>query len=422
MALKHLLLLVLCAVLCSAAGHLSEMRSTSSGGFEVLPIWTEDAGMSYLINVTIGDDEQIVPLIFDTGSPDSFLNPDCFSLMDNDAFNDCVDRPRYNAFTSSTSKFTGGSLRLEFGMGMVYGTYVSDEVRLGTSIFKAKHLGLAATSNHITNGIFGAGRSALGASPSLIEQMVAQGVLSSYAFSLDLGPRNDSRPGSLILGGIDRRRFQGGLSMLEANGFTTHLTGMGITLPDDVIIPFDIRPPLSSPPRTNSTTTTSSSSLPVHLDSGTPYNLLPETMLTQIIDSYPAHVTQQRTDRGAPTNQAETSSLSVSSHFTFPNHTIHVPLSDALLHLAGGVCALPFGVPTGVWETAGDGNTKATDMPNARPTTAVPFLLGTSVLRAAYFVFEPQQGRMWVGRRAGCGSEVVGIGGIGVGGIGEGCV
>lgn len=72
---------------------------------------------------------------------------------------------------------------------------VSDEVRLGTSIFKAKHLGLAATSNHITNGIFGAGRSALGASPSLIEQMVAQGVLSSYAFSLDLGPRNDSRPG-----------------------------------------------------------------------------------------------------------------------------------------------------------------------------------------------------------------------------------
>ena len=47
---KLLLLFAMCALICRAATHLDKIRSTSYGGYAVLPIWTEDFGMSYLVN------------------------------------------------------------------------------------------------------------------------------------------------------------------------------------------------------------------------------------------------------------------------------------------------------------------------------------------------------------------------------------
>ncbi|KAH9875347.1 hypothetical protein J1614_004839 [Plenodomus biglobosus] len=286
MNLMMLPILALCALLCSAAGRPSKSRSTSYSGYAVLPIWTEDYGMNYLVNITIGDDNQTVPLIFDTGSPDTFLNIDCFTLVDNDAFNKCLDRPRYNAFTSTSSDFAGGSFSLSFSAGEshVSGTYVDDDMHIGSAAIKAKHIGLAATSRNFETGLFGAGRSAVGDAPSIIEQMVAQGEISNYAFSLDLGPLNSPEPGTVIFGGIDTKRYMGNLTMLEGTGFRTYLTGLGFTFPNGTHIDYDISPH----PSNNSINPDTPNGLPVFLDTGSPYNLVPETLLDNIIHSYPA--------------------------------------------------------------------------------------------------------------------------------------
>jgi len=63
----------------------------------------------------------------------------------------------------------------------------------------------------------------LGEEPSIIEQMVAQGHISSCTFSIDLGPLDDAADGThptgtVILGGIDTKRYKGSLTMLEGTG------------------------------------------------------------------------------------------------------------------------------------------------------------------------------------------------------------
>jgi len=53
--------------------------------------------------------------------------------------------------------------------------------------------------------------------------MVAQGHISSCTFSIDLGPLDDAADGThptgtVILGGIDTKRYKGSLTMLEGTG------------------------------------------------------------------------------------------------------------------------------------------------------------------------------------------------------------
>lgn len=50
MKLNLISIFAMCAFVWSAATHPSLIRSTSYGGYAVLPIWTEDFGVSYLVN------------------------------------------------------------------------------------------------------------------------------------------------------------------------------------------------------------------------------------------------------------------------------------------------------------------------------------------------------------------------------------
>ncbi|KAF2848771.1 acid protease, partial [Plenodomus tracheiphilus IPT5] len=410
MSLKLVPIFAICALICSAAAHpaahLGELRSTSYGGYAVLPIWTEDSGISYLINVTLGSDNQTVPLIFDTGSTETFLNPDCFTLSDENVFKTCMDRPRYNAFTSTSSKFAGGSFSLSYSGGdsLVAGTYVNDAIRIGDATVNARHIGLAATSSNFDAGIFGAGLSAIGDSPSIIEQMVEQGQVSSYVFSVDLGPLNCPEPGTVIFGGIDTKRYRGALTLLEGNGYNTFITAMGLTLPNGTHISYN-----SSLLNSNNSTKpdTATAGLPVFLDTGSPYNLVPKNLLYAIVESYP-DVAVKETGAGRSfevpyTTNSHTytytcTQLTPNLQYTFKKKTIHVPIADTLIRLPNGQCILPFGVPPSTSTAAAAQTARSGHM---------PYILGNSIMRAAYVVFDLDNNGIWMAARDNCGQDIV---------------
>ncbi|KAI8934755.1 hypothetical protein NX059_008443 [Plenodomus lindquistii] len=390
-------LLALCASVCFVAAHSaaspSEARSTAHNGrYAMLPIWTEDSGMSYMINITLGSDNQTIPLKFDTDSSETLVNPDCWTLTDDDAWNKCFGRERYNLFSSANSKFTGGSFSLSFGGGesQAAGIYISDDMQIGGAAITAKHIGLISTSRNFDSGVFGAGRSAIGESPSIIEQMVTQSEVSSHAFSIDLGPLKSAEPGTVIFGGIDTKRYKGNLTLLEGSGFNTYLTGISLTLPNRTRIIYDSELPPANTPRTSSPSTPG---LPITLSTSSPYTLIPPPLLEKILLAYPSVVkTTSVTGDQEPQLQVPCTNIQGGSFdYTFSALTIHVPLPDTLIRLPHNKCGLPFAAPS----------------PATAGSEAIPFRVGNGVMRATYTVFDLRNEMIWMGERADCGSEVV---------------
>jgi hypothetical protein len=144
--------------------------------------------------VTIGSDNQTIPLIFDTGSPITWVNPDCSRVLIETGYSEqlCLSYPRYNPLTSTTAKILDQSINDTYGQGGVLGTYFTDEIRVGSVVAKNQSFGVAAISFNFETGIFGAGKRPEGYPSTFIETLAAQGQINSYAFSLDLQSINNT--------------------------------------------------------------------------------------------------------------------------------------------------------------------------------------------------------------------------------------
>ncbi|KAH5074748.1 hypothetical protein HBI65_047070 [Parastagonospora nodorum] len=86
--------------------HHNEIESFSRKRQSGSPVYTEGLSSSYFVNVTFGSNNQTIPLLLDTGSHVTWVNPNCSKTSDNStrAKAKCFGQPRYDPFDSATPK------------------------------------------------------------------------------------------------------------------------------------------------------------------------------------------------------------------------------------------------------------------------------------------------------------------------------
>lgn len=155
---------------------------------------------------------------------------------------------RFDTSQSSTYKSLNQPFGIQYGIGSVNGTYVTDTVTVGGATIQNQQLGLAYNTEDImqpnsgmgssgviseqivANGILGMGYPSLTQANSqgegpynpFVFNLVSQGVIQDPVFSIYLN--SISAPGwsgEIIFGGIDHDKFEGDLTYLPVAGLTS---------------------------------------------------------------------------------------------------------------------------------------------------------------------------------------------------------
>jgi hypothetical protein len=92
------------------------------------------SGTLYTIDLVLGTPGQTVPVQFDTGSSELWVNPDC-SKSTTPAF--CSAQPRFT--TSTTLQNLGVQGSVTYGTGYAHFTYFSDYVGIGCKLIDLAH-------------------------------------------------------------------------------------------------------------------------------------------------------------------------------------------------------------------------------------------------------------------------------------------
>ncbi|KUJ09240.1 acid protease [Mollisia scopiformis] len=334
-------------------------------------------GLEYLISFGIGTPPQNITLALDTGSSDTWVNPTCITGQRSDL---CAGIAQYVPASSSSSKNLGNSMSLAYGIGRAQGTFYTDDVHLGGADIKAQQFGVASDTQSLDTGLLGIGFGVnfTTAYPNIIDQMAAQNITNSRAFSLNLAGV-DSSSGAVVFGGIDTKKFYGKLGKQaivpykqSPDGFPRYwitMTSLSVTTPSKT-----------------TTTIFSGTAQPVFLDSGGTLSQLPATIVTAIVALFPGAKNVGSGQYTVPCSALQQQGF---LDFGFANTTIRVPYHEFVWQADVDLCAL--GVMA---NAAGD------------PT----YVLGDSFLRAAYVVYDQDNMNIHLANAASCGSNLVPIG------------
>lgn len=281
------------------------------------------------------------------------------------------------------------------------GDYISDDLTIGGAKITALEMGLAHHATLIT-GLLGIGYDVNEASdaltkgnfvyPSIIDQMVSQGLITTKAYSLYLDDLTSST-GSIIFGGLDTDKFQGNLVSLPVipdhfrNGteifaeLQVNMTSFGVT---------GAAGNTTNLADTYSYTTGSStfSQFPVVLDSGTSLTYLPDTLASNLFDLINAYDDTSRTGQVFVDCNIKNKSPDQTFNFGFGGTSgavIKVPMSEMIFELKGLFYTPASYVPTP--KSLGfSGSVCALGLQPGG--SSGPFLLGDTFLRSAYVVYD----------------------------------
>ncbi|KAI8052662.1 aspartic peptidase domain-containing protein [Thamnidium elegans] len=207
-----------------------------------------DQGSQYLINVDIGSPAQTFAVTLDTGSADLWV-PSTNCPASNCPFS------RFNTQQSSTFNTLSKPFGIQYGIGSVNGTYATDTVSVGGATINNQQFGLASITQDIlqpnpsaggpgssapesnsssdasveANGILGMGYPSLtqansqgeGAYNPFVFNLAAQGVIKDPVFSIFLNSISETGwAGEMMLGGIDDSKYTGDLNYLPVASLT----------------------------------------------------------------------------------------------------------------------------------------------------------------------------------------------------------
>jgi hypothetical protein len=196
--------------------------------------------------------------------------------------------------------------------------------------------------------------------------MADQGLINSRVFALDLRHSEDSE-GALIYGGIDRSKYIGALEtvdIIRGEGgeyrLATRLNSLGVTMGG----------------RTRNIRVSRDDSN-VMLDSGTTLTRMHMSVARPILQELNA----QNDGEGFYKTDCRNRDIDATIDFGFGDKVIRVALTDFILELGPGTCYIGL-VPT-------------TDQQ----------ILGDSVLRAGYFVFDWDNEKIHLAQAANCGDD-----------------
>ncbi|KAK4107889.1 acid protease [Canariomyces notabilis] len=331
------------------------------------------SGTRYVVDVEIGTPGQPVSLILDTGSPDTWVNPDCDNV---NQVADCESHPRYDYTKSQSANVTRAGDVLVYGIGNATIRYVRETVTIGSATIENQIIGVATESHSIPLGILGMSPNPSGRNdyPYILDTMVDQGLIKSRAFSLDL--RGVDNPnGALIFGGIDTGKYIGELAKLPildrretprtADRYYVTMTGVGLTLPDGSVVQSETL------------------EVPVFLDSGSTFSYLPPAIYEAFASAFNDAEYDPRT--GFYYLPCDVADVDGSVDFYFGEKAIRVSLNDFIWQVQG-YCIL-----------------------GVLPDNEEP-ILGDTFLRAAYVVFDQDNRNLHIAQAANCGTNLVAIG------------
>lgn len=225
--------------------------------------------------VNIGTPPQTVYAQIDTGSFELWVNPDCTNVASSDR-RFCQAIGSYNPRTSSSSATTDESAMLRYGIGSANVSYFKDSIALpGAPAMKQVQFGVASASVDEFSGILGigAGEGVNTDYPNFVDELAAQGVTKTKAFSLALGSKAEEE-GVIIFGGVDTAKFQGKLAELPIVPAKES--------PDGVARYWVKMNSIGMSPSQGKSTTFSQTDMTVFLDSGSTLTLLPEQVVEEI--------------------------------------------------------------------------------------------------------------------------------------------
>jgi hypothetical protein len=261
-------------------------------------------------------------------------------------------------------------------------SYVADFVAFGASKITQQIFGAAFDSEHANVGILGAGPDLGGWDspyPLVIDNLAAQNIINSRAFSMDLRGYQSAK-GSVIFGGIDTKKYSGDLIKLpivpasdSPDGWTRYwarLDGITVKKDGEADIVVYAKP-------------AGGQGQPYLFDSGYTLSALPPAVFNNLVAAFPSAV--YHPDEDVYTVDCLAPGEGPTLEFHFNGGVIKVPYYDFLWRLDPSLCVL------GAFEDT------------------FP-VLGDTFLRSAYVVYDQDNRNIHLGQSADCGSELVAIG------------
>ncbi|KAF4345982.1 aspartyl ase SAP3 precursor [Fusarium beomiforme] len=289
-------------------------------------------GGGYYAEFQIGTPGQNISFQLDTGSSDTWLNSDdtdlCKSKAKQENIGPCMTT--FKPDKSSTFKLVDRD-----GFDIAYldsreisGDYFNDTVTIDGKSIKQQRLGLASESVRPT-GIMGLGFSsnvvANGTYPTIVENMVSQGLIKRAAFSLWLNDL-DSEQGTILFGGLDTKKFVGKLATLPLlpDPTTLNLTHFTVSLQD-----FAVKTPKGQDELKIDSLRKDTVAI---LDSGATVCLLPEDQVGEIYKAFNVLSVEQVAVPFVDCAYGKDKGKGVSFEFKFDGKTISVPMSEMVIN------------------------------------------------------------------------------------------
>ncbi|KAI9015833.1 aspartic peptidase domain-containing protein [Phycomyces nitens] len=405
------------------------------------PLYNDD-GSQYLVQLSVGSPEQNFTVTLDTGSADLWIpSAQCPQ-------NTCP-YTRFDQSASTTFKSLNQAFSITYGIGDVNGTFASDTVTIGGIQVSNQQFGLASsTSNILTNpttigvssqssssgsdlgsnsdtvgnGILGMGFPQLTTSANndgvayypLIFNLIDQKKITDPIFSIYMNTASSAGwAGELIIGGVDSSKYTGDIVYLPVASLSSTSTsslaslgaaaksyggyyywmvyGQGISVIDGT-----------------ETTAVGSNSLNAFIfDTGTTLTYLPQAM-TKAIITLVAGSNGYRFDSSSGTYIVDCNAVSSTATVQLQMSTTGKLMSSPVtLNIPGGNLIIPVNGDTpqkatvcifGIAPSASSSNSNAFAM----------YLIGDSILRSAYLVFDVGQQRIGLAAANGVGGSVNG--------------
>jgi len=333
--------------------------------------------ISYLIQLSIGTPGQSVKVAIDTGSDELWVNPQCETSDSRQQELECENNGEYDPSSSSSSNVTQVTNDIPYGKGEVQIQYVYDDISLPESSLQISQqiFGVAVASNDLNEGILGLsyGDGVNLQYPNFVDELYLQNQTNSRTFSIALGDKDYDNGGVLIFGGLDTKKYVGNLVSCRILGpqngenlsrYWVELDGLK----------------LNSGSTSKTYISSSSDSVAVVLDSGSSLSYLPNSIVSQLAEDLNA--------RYDSTNQVYLVDCSAadadgSLDFSFGNATIKVPLDEFIWEAGTDICVL------GALPSSDDGIN----------------ILGDSMMRGGYFVFDQSSNAIHMAQYANCGQN-----------------
>lgn len=354
---------------------------------------------------------------------------------------------KFDPTKSSTFSTTNQKFGIIYGSGNANGTYVTDTVTVAGATVPNQQFGLVSTTQNIltnqgslgggvgsspsvsqtsgtvSDGIFGLGYPQLTAATSdggkvynpFVFNLVSEKIISDPVFSIYLNSESvTGNSGEIIFGGVDQSKYTGQLQYMPVAGLSS---GSGNN-PLDTIFGggssnqvyaywmvygqgFNVVNGVSSP------NLTLSSTVPVILDTGTTLTYLPQQIAQQIALSV-ANQNDVALDSQAGvyvigcdvanSNAQVQLQFSTSSQVSSTPITFSVPVSQLVIPLDGTTPSTATQCIFGIAPSS-SGSASSSGL----------YLIGDSMLRSAYMVFDMGQNRVGLAAANGVGGTVNGI-------------